>query len=497
MVKKGKELSAEEKALLKEQQALSAQEEKERKAEMALKFLKEKLQQEEANSRISKAKLNAQWLDIMRKAKSEELRNEILILSQMFERVVDRKEAILQSLVAYLSESEQQDFMSARTHMRNVDTLIALQEERVAQLHAEFDEDLHAVTAEFMAERGKILEHHQREMTDLKDILFTMQGLHADIESEAANDLNSKRDEIRTRSLEAKSTLKATLEGAVSELWELYQQTLKAYEHSTADKKAEFERLKERDAASSETIAQQARRLQRLQEKIAARKAQALQTQREFEQRNKDLKTEKEAVLVHLQRLKEQMASTRARARSSLTQLTIDSRACLDALKERLSLGETILKQAEVCRKLETDEEKILPFYADTAVEGLETPAADEKTATAEAQAFTVDGVRVDERTALDLFWKRYNKVLLDGAAVAKEREDKAQENARLRALLKQYLDGISVNEEVLSQNNSLFIVNNRSNVPAAVPVGDGRVAVKPAVVQITGAAVTGRRKAR
>jgi hypothetical protein len=79
-------------------------------------------------------------------AKSEELKNEIMILSQMFERVVDRKEAILkasapcsqrsyqQSLVAYLGESEQQDYMSARTHMRNVDTLIGVQEQRVAQV---------------------------------------------------------------------------------------------------------------------------------------------------------------------------------------------------------------------------------------------------------------------------------------------------------------------------------------------------------------------------
>jgi hypothetical protein len=38
----------------------------------------------------------------------------------------------------------------------------------------------------------------------------------------------------------------------------------------------------------------------------------------------RELKTEKEAVLGHLQRLKEQMASTRTRGRSALTQLTID-----------------------------------------------------------------------------------------------------------------------------------------------------------------------------
>lgn len=38
--------------------------------------------------------------------------------------------------------------------------------------------------------------------------------------------------------------------------------------------------------------------------------------------------------------------------------------------------------------------------------------------------------------------------------------------NRKLREMLKQYLDGISVSDEVLSQLNPLFIVNHRSNLP-------------------------------
>ena len=39
------------------------------------------------------------------------------------------------------------------------------------------------------------------------------------------------------------------------------------------------------------------------------------------------------------------------------------------------------------------------------------------------------------------------------------------QENTQLRTLLKQYLDGISVNDEILSQVNPLFVVNHKTNV--------------------------------
>ena len=69
------------------------------------------------------------------------------------------------------------------------------------------------------------------------------------------------------------------------------------------------------------------------------------------------------------------------------------------------------------------------------------------------------------EYTSLENFWKRYNKVLLDKVALDKEKSTLLDENQQLRTVLKQYLDGISVNDEILSQVNPLFVVNQRTNV--------------------------------
>lgn len=69
------------------------------------------------------------------------------------------------------------------------------------------------------------------------------------------------------------------------------------------------------------------------------------------------------------------------------------------------------------------------------------------------------------EFTSLENFWKRFNKVTLDKLALDKEKQTLVHENTQLRSLLKQYLDGISVNDEILSQVNPLLVVNNRTNV--------------------------------
>jgi hypothetical protein len=64
----------------------------------------------------------------------------------------------------------------------------------------------------------------------------------------------------------------------------------------------------------------------------------------------------------------------------------------------------------------------------------------------------------------LENFWKRYNKVQLDKLSLDKEKQMLVNENTQLRMLIRQYLDGISVNSDVLSNSNPLLIVNNRTN---------------------------------
>ena len=60
----------------------------------------------------------------MREAKSKELKKDIEILSQTFERVVDRKESVIKSLAKDLAEAEEQYAMALRSHLQNVDDLI-------------------------------------------------------------------------------------------------------------------------------------------------------------------------------------------------------------------------------------------------------------------------------------------------------------------------------------------------------------------------------------
>ena len=71
----------------------------------------------------------------------------------------------------------------------------------------------------------------------------------------------------------------------------------------------------------------------------------------------------------HFHDLKLQMKQMQDAMRQNLTKLTLQTDTTMKELKNKEEKGKQILRLAEMCRKLETEEEKILPFYASSLTE--------------------------------------------------------------------------------------------------------------------------------
>merc|ERR1712232_838378 len=175
----------------------------------------------------------------------------------------------------------------------------------------------------------------------------------------------------------------------------------------------------------------------------------------------------------------------RTEEKKRLVDLTLNARNCIKSLNDQLCLAEKIIKTAELCRKFETEREKVLPFYLSrdllTEFEEGDLDFGDEELKEEIRKELT--DVGIDEWTYLDNFFKRFNKVKLDHCAIEQEGKRLNKENSQLRSILKQFLDGVSVNEDVLSQPNPLLVVNGKVNLNH-VPVkriGEKKVYVEAA----------------
>lgn len=81
------------------------------------------------------------------------------------------------------------------------------------------------------------------------------------------------------------------------------------------------------------------------------------------------MKKEKENISRNYHELKIKMQHFREEESRRLKELVNNSRNAVIKLTSYTNLGEKILKTAELCRRLETEKEKVLPFYENTVEE--------------------------------------------------------------------------------------------------------------------------------
>merc|ERR1711904_124977 len=268
---------------------------------------------------------------------------------------------------------------------------------------------------------------------------------------------------IRNKNIEEDHQMRSHLEERIEQMKEKCNAHLQSYRTATEANTADYKTYLARDASLSKQVERKLRQVERMQSQITHWKLKIQQNRQECEERNAQLRREKDHIAKHFQELKAKMNRFRNEEKKRLTDLTQNARGCIKNLKDQLALAEKILKTAELCRKFETEREKVLPSYLsrDVEVEELQFDDDDLKEEIKESLADT----GIDEWTYLDTFIKRYNKVKLDHLAIEKERQRLEKENVQLRSILKQFLDGVSVNEDVLSQPNPLLVVNGKVNL--------------------------------
>uniref|UniRef100_A0A7S1CIL1 Dynein regulatory complex subunit 2 n=1 Tax=Bicosoecida sp. CB-2014 TaxID=1486930 RepID=A0A7S1CIL1_9STRA len=492
--KKGKKDagSAEDKALQDKIKRMEENDYQKRLAAAKRKELQERLELEQKYTAWNRLKIQNTWRKIMRLAKVESLRKDIEIISQTHERDVDRKDAIIQMLDRDLEEAEEQYQVALRSHLQNIDRLIDLQDSRLLALENEFEADLRVLDAEFQAERDAIREQHARETGELNDLVEAVTAEEAEKENESRQEFEQMREMIRNKNLEDIHVLQSFLDNNIEDLERNFETAHLNYLQNTDQRTQDFKNLTQRDQTLTAEIDVKIRKIDRLQASLSHWRTKINTNNRECEERNKTLEEEKAAISKHFQELKARMHRFRAKQAKRLTQLTKDAGEVRGTLGDRIGVAERVLKLAERARKLETDREKVAPFLVTPGAEdddGEAAAAAEAEAAAMEAadgtakeaksrllrggdaddevpkptQCFgTVRGAPVAEWNYLDVFFKKFNKVLLDKLAMERERDRLRQENGDLQSILQQYLEGISVTEDALRKPNPLLVINGR-----------------------------------
>eukprot|EP00826_Nyctotherus_ovalis_P056643 TRINITY_DN768_c0_g3_i1.p1 TRINITY_DN768_c0_g3~~TRINITY_DN768_c0_g3_i1.p1 ORF type:complete len:381 (-),score=164.54 TRINITY_DN768_c0_g3_i1:86-1228(-) len=344
--------------------------------------------------------------------------------------------------------------MALRNHLLHIDQLIAIQESRMQGLHEEFERDLKILKDEYDLEKTEIRRVHERAKKELEDLIKTVKEEEALKNEEAKRRHDTEMESLRTANTDELTNLETKLSEKIKIVHQRFQNDLSNFKSQTGAKYQDYEKYLSDTNSSTERINKKKHELERLRKEIDSLRAKKIQTEFDMNERNKSLMEKKMKIHKHSQELKYKMNQFRDAESARLTELIVNSKKCMDTLKGYEALAEKLLKTAELCRKLETERERVQPFYWNDPDSVAESP---------EEVKEDIAGLRekqYNEFMMLDQFYKRYNKVLLDKLAVDKQKKMLDKQNAFLKSLLKQYIDGVSVTEDVMNNNNPLLVVN-------------------------------------
>ncbi|CAD7927367.1 unnamed protein product [Amoebophrya sp. A120] len=503
-------------------------------------WLKEKSLIETKHSKYNSSKIQESWLKIMRSAKTKQLKREVEIIAQSHERDMDRKDAIMQMLDRDLDEAEEQHQFAIRTHLLNMETLMEIQQSRLEELQQDFRKEVEAIETDWSGEKTELGQSAEKRKRELKHLVMEVMNEEKNKEQLDLTEHQSLYELIRNKNIEEDHQMRSNLEEKIENMKDKCNAALNTYRISTEQNTQDYKTFLARDATLSKHVEKKLRQVERMQANIVHWKQKILQNKQECEERNAHLRTEKEHLLKHFQDLKVKMTKFRDEQHKRLTELTVNAETCLGKLKDNLGVGEGILKLAEACRRYETEREKVLPFYQNTPLkdadietlpnEVLQQYIADFQSRLAAEKSENIlklekqkkelfnhlgeqmvpsevqvqaspeeeedqyamikeemkevlsDSNAQDEWTYMDNFFKRFNKVHLDVLAIKKEKQRLRSENTQLRSILKQFLDGVAVSEEVLQKPNPLFVVNGRVNLNYVPPKKGGETSSKVVV---------------
>ncbi|XP_035529502.1 dynein regulatory complex subunit 2-like [Morone saxatilis] len=153
---KGVGKTEEERLLYLQQRAQAEEELAQKKEEILTLFLKtqDKLQKEEKNSAVNLLKLNEGWRSILRQTRAAELRKDIAVLGQTFERHLDGLDSVIKNLEHDLQEAELQSARVRRIHLQHLERLWAQQHKRLTFVQQQWEDSLQLLGSTFHSERS-------------------------------------------------------------------------------------------------------------------------------------------------------------------------------------------------------------------------------------------------------------------------------------------------------------------------------------------------------
>ncbi|KAI5644232.1 sperm tail domain-containing protein [Phthorimaea operculella] len=338
--------------------------EKERQEREKLKQLRrDELTREIHYQSLRKQELDKDWREAMMKIKEPVFKQEVEIMWHVFERLYDKRDHLIAHTLKLIDIADDQYQRTISAFCDMIDTMIKKFRIDLDTLSKDNDRRTTALLKWGADIRNKIQSDHKAAELHLQILLYWAHTTHDNYMWNMRGEHMVKEDEELSNFLDVRDRLKSFLEDVYIKMWDEYKSVLKSYIQGTAENQKNVRRLRRKEDIMADIIASQDKRLANSDKLLARLRAELAQY--ESGEKQAVFRDRRDRHRAAAQRLKKRLLGGLSADEDRLNTLVKCSDELIEWLSQVHKKGMQIMRLAALCRKYETQREKVLPFDTD------------------------------------------------------------------------------------------------------------------------------------
>ncbi|CAH0398439.1 unnamed protein product [Chilo suppressalis] len=382
------------------------------------------LQRELAAQARKKGELDKMWRELMLKIKEPLFKHDIEIMWHTFERAYDKKDHFINHTMKLMDIADDQFQRTVASFCNTIDNMINKFLSDLEQLSRDNDRRTSELLKSGEDDKARIVTDHDAAETHLQLLLYHAHTTADNLAWTTRGENLVKQDEDTNKYFGERENLRSILEDRYNTVWEEYKAVLKSYIVETADNQKQVRKLRRKENLMADIIAAQSKKiansdgmLKRLRNELAAYESGTKQAV------FRDRRNRHRAACHKLKRRLINGCALDLRQMATLVKCTDDT---IEWLESAAKKGDKILRMAALCRKFESQREKVLPY-------GSTGPHSPTQLKTSMRPSKSDDSLvinAISSTCGLTRLWQRLSKAELVRRALEREKNMLELENA-------------------------------------------------------------------
>lgn len=375
--------------------------------------------------------LDLKWESILSKEKLQELATDLNTLKSNQSKEWEKGGELIDSIFTRFDNGEDNRRVVVATHLQTINEMIQNHSKHLNHVQQRFMSKVDELKNLYQKERTEIIEKHKRNQSGIESQLDTARLSAKKRREIEIREQQQELEEIRNKNLEDINSLRFILDAKIEDLDEQFELAKSEYLEKTDFQNESLQHeIARNDKMSMELIEIQSK-LEKLN--LAVKKIKRISHRKSMQ--NKDyfdqLMSRKTAVISKYKMTKSRMEDLQELHHSKLKELAKRANQQKLLMEKELAEAENALKLASMIKKLE---DKDRPNESNT----------------------------IEQRMSVETLLEKMNRVILDCEMIQEEESVAERKSRELKGRITKFRQGTTINDKVLLEKNTLFVVNGK-----------------------------------